>query len=286
MKKYLLAVAIILFVNNIGYGQATLLHRFSKPRWTESQIINLSRSGKKIMTVYQPPVGPDTVFFYNMDYSYWKQIICPFIPGYSGQFNFFKQVGITLGIYYPSETLFNTDTLLEMAVLYSDDTSSPSNGKFLIINENGSVVDSMLDVNVSFSENFKVFSDSSGVFKLTVPTRYGIDVYRLPGTLPCETCLYTSFVANQNERPNTIITEPVPNPSRDNVKITFTLPEGVNRGELQLFSNNGVRIKTCQVDNHFGFIMLDNSLLTPGLYYYNIVVNGAVSSTQKLLVVK
>ena len=35
-----------------------------------------------------------------------------------------------------------------------------------------------------------------------------------------------------------------------------------------------------------GFIMLDNSQLTPGMYYYNIVANGQVSSTQKLVLVK
>jgi hypothetical protein len=87
------------------------------------------------------------------------------------------------------------------------------------------------------------------------------------------------------EKP-TIPTEPMPNPSANEVKITFTLPQGVSQGELDLFDGSGKKIKSYQVDDRFGFIMLDNSQLTPGMYYYNIVANGQVSSTQKLVLMK
>lgn len=228
---------------------------------------------------------PDTIFFYNMDYSFWKQIVCPYIPSFVGQYNCYNYAGSSLGIFYPSETLFNTDTFLEVAVVYMDSIYH-DRGKYLIINENGAIVDSMLNAVISFTEGYKVYNDpTSGTFKLIVPTLSGSDIYSLPGSLPCESCVTGSFLT-ERKNPNTIITEPMPNPSKDQVKIAFILPEGVSRGELQLFNNNGVRLKTWEVDSRFGYIMLDNSQLAAGMYYYNIVVNGAVSSTQKLLVVR
>ena len=102
----------------------------------------------------------------------------------------------------------------------------------------------------------------------------------------CDPCSGVLGIANSEVPENNIPSQPIPIPSKDEVKITFTLPEGVNRGELQLFSTTGQKIRSYQVDDRFGFIMLDNSQLAPGMYYYNIIVNGQVSSTQKLLVVK
>ena len=85
---------------------------------------------------------------------------------------------------------------------------------------------------------------------------------------------------------NKIESLPIPNPSKDQVKITFTLPDGVTRAKLSIYTTNGQLVKTYDVDNRFGFIMLDNSALPSGLYFYNIEVNGFVSSSQKIVVVK
>ncbi len=89
----------------------------------------------------------------------------------------------------------------------------------------------------------------------------------------------------QNDQIN-IATQSYPNPSANEVKITFTLPEGVKQGELILNNANGQKQKTFVVDSRFGFITLDNSQLPNGMYYYNIIANGEISSTQKLVLLK
>jgi len=89
-----------------------------------------------------------------------------------------------------------------------------------------------------------------------------------------------------SRKPENIPTQPLPNPSSNKVKITFTLPEGVTQGELNLYSTDGQLLRSYKVDNRFGFIMLDNSQLSSGMYYYNIIANGTISSTQKLVLVK
>ncbi len=285
MKQILLVAAFIFCFCCASTGQISLAYHYLGSSFDEGAIVNLSLSGKKILKMADRNGQPtDTIFFYNMDYSFWKKIICPAVPGYNGLFNFYHEQGQAIGVFYPSETLFNTDTFLEIAVGYY---TGGGIAKLLIINELGSIVDSIVNLQTSLVSGFRVYQDALGDFKAVASSRTGLEIYNLPGTLPCETCVTSSLgTAKTKEQPNNITSQPIPNPSGNEVKITFSLPDGSNNGELQLFSSTGAKVKTFQVDNRFGFIMLDNSLLPPGLYYYNIVVNGVVSSTQKLLVVK
>jgi hypothetical protein len=287
MKKYLFIIVLLFFASNFSIAQLSLAHHYPGNSSTQSAIVNLSRSGKKIMVMAGYSYLSDTLYFYNMDYSFWKMIPSPHINGMMGSYNCFHELGTIPGVYYPSETLFNTDTLLEVGILFSDSVTGGSPCKIFIINEHANIVDSITNVQASMVAPMRVYKDTSGAFKAMISKVNGVDIYDLPGSLPCETCVTSSLSTAMLKQPdNSIITEPLPNPSKDEVKITFSLPEGATIGELQLFNSNGQKIKTCKVDNRFGFIILDNSVLPSGLYYYNIVVNGTVSSTQKLLVVK
>ena len=291
MKNSIVFICFLLFGCFKSNGQMTLAHAFTQNSFTESAIVNLSLSGKKIMTFTNSKnvwTTGDTIFFYNLDYSFWKSIVCPFIPGYGGMYNILHDEGQRIGMFYPSETLFNTDSLLEIAVFYMhqlDDTG----GKILVINENGSIVDSILNV-VLFTQSpsFRVYAvDTIGTaFQALVSTSTGIKVYNLPGTLPCEQCIDRSGISSNTQPQNDIKTEFSPNPSSDKVKITFTLPKDIKRGEVQLFNSFGTLIKSYQVDDHFGYILLDNSQLKAGIYYYNVIANGSISETQKLVVIK
>jgi len=287
MKKSTLIAAIMLFISYTSNAQITLSHSFSLAGGNaEIEVVNLSLSGKKIL-VMNERICPDTLYFYNLDYSFWKKIVCPCIPGYYSQNNFYdNSLGRpAISIFYPSETLFNTDSLLEVAVAYYHNPS-PSSVTIFIINESGMVTDSITNGATNMSQ-FGVFETSPGVFKATFTTNDGANIYDLPGTIPCNNCSSPLGLAkNEKQNGGNIITQPQPNPSSNEVKITFTLPEGANRGELILYNSEGQKIKKYQVDNRFGFIMLDNSQLPSGMYYYNIVANGIISSTQKMVLVK
>ncbi len=157
-----------------------------------------------------------------------------------------------------------------------------------IINERGILTDSINNIYQYSSERFKVFEGNHGEFKAIVSTTAGMSIYKLPGTIPCNSCYDPLGLAknDDNNKANKIESLPIPNPSKDEVKITFTLPDGVAKANLSIYTTNGQLVKTNDVDNRFGFILLDNSALPSGLYFYNIEVNGFVSSSQKIVVVK
>jgi hypothetical protein len=286
MNRILCLLAILVVSYFSSNAQITLAHTFPKPIYSQSKVVNVGPSGKKIMTVLQKATmgAADTLYFYNLDYSLWKTIPCPGIPNYTGAFNIFENVGYGPGIFYPSENLFNLDPLLEVAVSYL--TGGTSTQKILIINETGTIVDSIINVARSFPGQFNLFKiDTLGIgFQVHVISQTGVSVYNLPGTLPCDACANSFGVAIQEK--SKIDTQPFPNPSGDKVKITFTLPNGAKEGELTLYSVEGKKVKSYKVDDRFGFIMLDNSELKTGVYYYNIIVDGVVSSTQKMVVLK
>ncbi len=155
-----------------------------------------------------------------------------------------------------------------------------------IINENGVAVDSITNLNPASPNYFKVWETSTGVFKATSLNNNGVSIYSLPGTIPCDVCGNGLGLAKTEKNAERIPTQPIPNPSSNQVKITFSLPDGVTQGLLELYTSSGQKLTTYKVDNRFGFIMLDNTTLPAGLYYYNIVANGIVSSTQKMVLVK
>ncbi len=290
MKDAIIIFAVLLSSTSSSNAQVTLANSIPKIRGTEADFVNLAISGKKLMTFTYRGSGSgvhaDTLYFYNLDYSLWKTIPCPAISGYEGIFDIYYENNVR-GVFYPSETLFNLDPLLEVAVYYHHIGTSA--GKYLIINENGVIVDSMLNGLAMYSGNFKVRKiDTLGIgYQAVFNTPTSIDIYNLPGILPCNTCGSAGAgETGMNEIENNFPTKAQPNPSSNEVKITFKLPEGAKEGELSLYNTNGQKINTYRVDNRFGYILLDNSKLPTGVYYYNIVVNGEVSSTQKLVLVK
>lgn len=296
MKQIIIIIVLVFFSGFSSNAQITLAQSFG-PANAQSEIVNLSLSGKKIMVV-SPISGSlsstaiDTVNFYNLDYSFWKGIICPYIPGY--QMDAGPSGGTNLvTVYYPSETLFNTDALLEIAVCYINSTTGV--GKILIFNETNTIVDSMTNVVYGnsifnlYGRAMRVYDvDTLGIgWQAVVRTPTGVAIYNLPGSLPCPTCSGNGAGLATNEKNKCKIeTQPIPNPSANEVKITFKLPVGTNQGNLVLYNTEGRKIESFVVDNRFGFILLDNSKLAPGVYYYNIEVNGEVSSTQKMVVIK
>ena len=276
-----------LFISFVTTSNAQMTFAGSLPYFTnyDLKVVNLSLSGKKYAVVKDSlNIGVDTIYYYNLDFSLWKIIPCPSVPGYYGIYT----LGISdvPGITYSSETLFNNDTLLEVAVLYAQTGSGLNHTKLMIINENGVIIDSIINCYSTAENYFSVHSINASTFVATMPTYSGFQIYNLPGTLPCDVCGGGLGLAKTEEKPVNLLSSPIPNPSKDQVKITFTLPEGATRGELTIYNTQGQKMKSYTVDNRFGFVMVDNTTLAPGMYYYNLVVNGAVSSTQKMLVIK
>ena len=58
------------------------------------------------------------------------------------------------------------------------------------------------------------------------------------------------------------------------------------QGEIDIYDMDGKKLKSFRVDNTFGYITVDNSEFPAGMYYYNLIANGELTATKKMLVIK
>jgi len=277
MKKLLTIAVLLLFFFN-SRGQTTLQHTFPSVARGGFEVVNLSISGKKILVL----TDTNTLSFYNLDYSLWKTITVPSLPPYG---HGYLTMGVGGNVFYPSEELFNTDPLLEVAIWYAPNYFTSST--VYVINENGVAVDSITNAYFTndFDLAFHVYNTTGNNFVAAVGTTTGTAIYNLPGTIPCDVCGGRLGIGKVEPKTNGV-SEPIPNPSDGQVKITFTLPEGTKNGEIDIFNTNGQRLKTYKVDNTFGFITVDNSTFPAGIYYYNLIADGNIATTKKMVVIK
>lgn len=76
----------------------------------------------------------------------------------------------------------------------------------------------------------------------------------------------------------------IPNPARNNLKVSYKLPEGAREGVLYIFSSNGKLEGRFAVDNHTDHLLLDISRYKSGLYYYFVESGNRRSPSGKLVV--
>ena len=266
MKKLFLITCLFLSANYC-FGQMTLDHTFA----ASASIVLFSSNGEKIAT-------NDTVslYLYNMDYTLWKTITPPGIPGY--KVSAFSVI---------SDNLFNSDGLVEAIVSYI-----PNEGNYSIhpyyrsslINETGAVLFS-LD---SCYGGFPFYDQDNSTYKLFVynylTAPVGYRVYSVSGTLPCGQCseLGTQRLASSNN--NITVSDPMPNPSAGVVRINYTIPPGNLNGTITFISSAGQTVKQMPVNVQSDFIDINNSILPAGVYRYNIVSGGLTSETRAMVI--
>ena len=106
-------------------------------------------------------------------------------------------------------------------------------------------------------------------------------VYGLAGTLT------EGIVANPNNTQNGLMASTAyPNPARSSTKIDYTLPNGVNKGEIVFYDTQGKEVKRFNVDNTFNSLQISTEDLQSGLYYYNLQTTQGISEAKKLVTIK
>lgn len=248
-------------------------------------VVNLLLSGRKYALQSFPITSPAQVLLYNLDYTLWKTINIPAIPNYN-----------PTTAYYISENLFKIDGLVDMAIHYTPSSSTPAReSKQVIIDETGAIiftVDSswVLQVMATGTDTFKAISNNTFYAGTNSGSRGGLQrcsVYSLPGTIPCSLCggIGLGFkVPNGNTTGD--LAAPIPNPSTNQVKISYSLPLGVKKGTITIYNSNGQLVKTLTVDNTFQYITLDNSELQSGNYFYNLSANGMQTTAKEMIIIK
>jgi hypothetical protein len=75
-----------------------------------------------------------------------------------------------------------------------------------------------------------------------------------------------------------------PNPFSDRTSISYSIPEGSTDASLRIFSVTGQLIETVQItQTGTGKVQLDNANLANGTYSYQLVVDGRIVDTNKMI---
>ncbi len=208
--------------------------------------------------------------------------------------------GSVMYVSYVSESLFNTDNLVEYAIVTTTVTGS-ARYRTYIFNENGAPVFQRDSAVLPNASNGSVFFNQDGVFwdgvaaKMRLQVYSGITapqviktlVYTLPGTIPCVECSSSGTVVGIS---NPGSTNPVnatfyPNPVTDQLKLKYDLPKDYKSAEIRVFDMQGKLIDTYKVTDTFDFIYLPSDY-NNGLYLYSLNVDGVTIKTEKIILDK
>ena len=250
-------ILVIIFFSSICKSQILLEHSYTGSNGL--YVVNLSISGYKYVVT---DLINQNVKFYNLNHTLWKTVTMTIPTG-----------NTILGVNCISETLFNTDALLELS--YSYYQSTPTIFTTIIVNENGTVILTLPNCSGAYPTN----TGSNGWKLIATLPNTSSDVYSLVGFMP------TTVENNSNNR-NDYISLPFPNPSTTTTRIDYQLPTGVKSGELVFYDLNGTIIKTFQVDNSFNTIEINNSDLNSGTYFYNLIVQNTFSTSRKMIIIR
>lgn len=263
MKKVIILVLSFLAGTSL-FAQITLEHTYNLG--LQCGPVNLSISGYKYIVI-DSISGTNVIKLYNMNHTIWKTINLNVPSGY--KLLFANNV---------SETLFNSDALVEIAYTYNK-TTTPYDFGFKVTNESGIDV---FTYPIHQYVNLNLVSLGSNGTKMilcsknsSTSTYYNFDVYSLPGQL----------LNNNNE----IIDDNIklgafPNPAINNITITYEIPGNNQKGELIIYNITGSEIRRYKVDNNFNDIFINTSEFLSGTYLYKVVSGSGESQTKKFII--
>ena len=139
-----------------------------------------------------------------------------------------------------------------------------------------------------FSEQFiQLFEGTKMILK---QQHDGYDIYSLPGSFPCYECsngLYTgNFSPSDGNENRSTIGNAYPNPTSNQTRIDYKLPDGITQGEIIFYDTMGVEVKRFKVTGVFNFIYVSAKDLASGTYYYNLQTSAGGSNGKKMVVIR
>ena len=273
MKKYLL-IALIAFGIN-AKAQITLEHKYDSASDYKNNILMIVKFellGERYVKINRTG---NYISIYDLNHSLTKTISLATFPPSVGHFM----------ILYMSQLLFDTDAAIEFLYGYSD-----ANGvnHTRIYKEDGTcifIADSLYSWNELTIpiEQVTIYNTQQGTKMILSHdgTNNQAWVYGLPGTL-------TTAIQNSNLQMLQAqgISNPYPNPTNNNTRVDYTLPNGVYQGEIVFYDLQGKEIKRFKVDRTFDSLLISTTDIPAGTYYYQLQTSSQASGGKKLVVVK
>lgn len=283
MKKIILFL-ITIFLSIPAFSQLILENTYpSASRYASANddqqlyILKLEVDGDKVVFVDRVN---KSVKLYNLNHTLWKTISFAGATDLNSNYN-------GMAIMYISQHLFDADDEIEF--LYNDkNTSFPVGSVTQVINEDGSILFTAIDQGPFVIANapqaqLPIYNTSAGTKLILSGTNNDSNayIYSLVGTLANGIKGYTD-----NEQNNLMALMAYPNPTNSSTRIDYTLPNGVNTGEIVFYDTRGKEVKHFKVDNTFNSLLISTEDLQSGLYYYNLQTAQGNSGAKKLVTVK
>ena len=282
MKK-ILCIALIAFGMN-AKAQITLEHtydsaatyNFCSGEISQLMIINFEVSGERYVKVNR---CGKCISIYDMNHVLLKNISLANVP---------LTYGIVGEILYFSEKLFDLDSKIEFMYLYGY-TDVSGNSQFVtdIYNEDAALI--FADTSAAWvhpnweMQQWPVYNTSVGTKMILSCTNGDARVFSLPGTL-------STGIGDGNAQlikaQGGGLVNLFPNPGNSAVTLQYKLPEGEREGEIILYNMQGTEIKRYKVGDTFHDLLLDNTQLNAGTYFYLLQTSKGVAGSKKRIVVK
>jgi hypothetical protein len=276
MKKIILIVfGVALLLSFKVEAQITFEHAYPPGAALHLYIVNLEVAGQKYC--WRDWAG-SRVVLYNLDHSLFKSMALPTVS---------YQTNYQRSILYVSQNLFDcTEDYIEYIYHY---VHAPSyQNSIVIVNEFGTIIfngDSlapMVQLNMPQTQQ-PIYNTPLGTKMILSGIRdsvIGAFVYDLCGTLS------TSSEPIGLSPEDISALSAYPNPSSNQTTISYQFPPDINEGEIILYDMSGAEAKRYRVDSMFSNILLDNSALKSGTYFYQFTASGNIIGTKKMVVVK
>ena len=160
-------------------------------------------------------------------------------------------------------TIYYTGIYNEDGLLLFSDTGSPA-----------------IYTNVPLQQ-YPIFNTSVGT-KMILSYRNGhAKVFDLPGTLSTAIAQTNNNLISQSK-----ISNPYPNPTNNTTSIDYTLPPGINEGEIIFYNLQGIEIKHFKVDRTFSTLLISTADIAEGTYLYQLQTTAQSTEGKKMVVIK
>jgi hypothetical protein len=285
MKKIMFLILALYTVNT--EAQITLE---SSQYQGQLRYIHLEYSGFKY-AVTNSMNQPTQMNLYNLNHTLYSAITLGAVPANAYSWH----------VQYVTETLWDTDsTDIDYAIVGS---LNGANYFTRVYHENGNLIFSndsctfWYGMGGDFGNpvSTPIFNSDSGAKMILWywPDNFNIKslVYCLPGKLECMKCYdNTNSCESILDAPNMLKEKnnlnAFPNPSSNTTTIPYNLPEGEKRGEIIFYTTDGKEVAKFKVDNTFNQIIISNTDLSSGTYYYQLKTEKNVSEGKKLVIIK
>ncbi len=248
MKKLIFGLIAVVTISNLSFGQATLEQSYA----TNEVSRDFTNAFKTDTGLHYFTVEASTILkIYTSSHTLTNTITIPIDNGF-----------VLDGVYPVSDTLFNTDTLMEFLIftlIQSGAGGEIFTYKMTLINQNGTILQQFGDRGYA-----NIIKESSGVFKLiahktTNENNTVYDVYSLPGT--------TLGTVTLNKNISSFLG--FPNPTENTIAITNNVENGQN-GNLEVYDTNGKKVMQKNIVGGNNVIHLDVTELSKGVYLYKL----------------